>query len=93
MTPREEFVAIYNTCIRREGADNLLAWLEKSDMFTAPASTKYHLACSGGLCQHSVNVYRQLGKLYTAEFGEIPNDKKETLAIVSLLHDLCKVNF
>lgn len=93
MTPKEEFVSIYNTCIHRDGADNLLAWLEKSDMFTAPASTKYHLACSGGLCQHSINVYRQLGKLYIAEFGAMPDDKKETLAIVSLLHDLCKVNF
>ena len=41
----------------REGADKLLEFIRKSDFYTAPASTKYHLAEKGGLLQHSLNVF------------------------------------
>lgn len=78
---REKFIEIYNTHIKRPGADELLNWIESTDFFTAPASTKYHGAYQGGLVEHSVNVFERLGR------------KDETGAIVSLLHDLCKANF
>ena len=55
-----KFIDIYKNHIDREGADKLLEWLEKSDFFTAPASTKYHLAKQGGLLQHSLNVRDRL---------------------------------
>ena len=45
MTPKEEFTALYQAHITRPGADKLLAFLEKSDFFLAPASTRFHLAC------------------------------------------------
>lgn len=48
MTPKEEFIALYQAHITRPGADKLLAFLEKSDFFLAPASTRFHLACRGG---------------------------------------------
>ena len=35
-----EFVEIYNKNITRPGADRLLNWLETTDFFTAPASTR-----------------------------------------------------
>lgn len=97
MTNREKFLDIYSTYIKREGAQELLAWLTgaNSDFFTAPASTRYHSAYEGGLLDHSVNVYECL-RDYLArnkvrdEFGLSYSD--ETIAIVSLLHDLCKVN-
>lgn len=97
MTNREKFLDIYSTYIKREGAQELLAWLTgtNSDFFTAPASTRYHSACEGGLLEHSINVYECL-RDYLArnkvrdEFGLSYSD--ETIAIVSLLHDLCKVN-
>ena len=97
MTNREKFLDIYSTYIKREGAQELLAWLTgtKSDFFTAPASTRYHSAYEGGLLEHSINVYECL-RDYLArnkvrdEFGLSYSD--ETIAIVSLLHDLCKVN-
>ena len=61
MSAKEEFIQIYRDSIRREGADALLDYLEhKSDFFTAPASARYHGAYAGGLCEHSVNVYRCL---------------------------------
>ena len=55
---KEEFIKIYRENIKREGSDKLLEWLSDSDFFTAPASTRYHLATEGGLCAHSVNVWR-----------------------------------
>ena len=70
MISKEDFIALYQQKITRRGADRLLEWMEKADFFTAPASTRYHLACAGGLMQHSVHVYQRLEKLCTSEFGD-----------------------
>ena len=97
MTNREKFIDIFTTHIHREGASDLLAYLTgaNSDFFTAPASTRYHLACEGGLVDHSIHVYECLKDYLDRnkvkdEFGLSYSD--ETIAIVSLLHDLCKVD-
>ena len=95
MPGKEEFIAIYREHIQREGSAGLLDYLEnKSDFFTAPASARFHGACAGGLCDHSVNVYRCL-EAYLARqrvrevYGmEYP---PESVAIAGLLHDLCKI--
>ena len=98
MTDKERFIDLYQTHIRREGADKLLEYLDSpaSDFFTAPASTKFHNNVPGGLLSHSLNVYDCLVSYYKSErrtelFGlsDVPD---ETLAVVALLHDLCKVN-
>jgi hypothetical protein len=97
MDKRTDFINIYNQMIQREGADELLKYLlsSGSDFFTAPASTRFHLAYEGGLVEHSLNVYQCLkdylnrSKVRT-EYQMIFSD--ETIAIVSLLHDLCKLN-
>lgn len=97
MTAKEEFISIYNEKIKRQGADKLLDYLtNKSDFFTAPSSTRFHGAFEGGLVQHSLNVYHCLKNyLERPRVKEIygMNYSDETIAIVSLLHDLCKVNF
>ncbi len=92
---KEDFLNIYKTYIKREGADKLLTFLESSDFFDAPASTRYHSAFEGGLCSHSVNVYKRLLFNVENEFGEDWENhySHETLAICSLLHDLCKVHY
>ncbi len=94
---KERFIKIYRENIRRAGSDKLLDFLSSDacDFFTAPASTRFHCSYEGGLCEHSLNVYDCL-KSYLAterakqtfglEFSE------ESVAIVSLLHDLCKIN-
>ena len=61
---KEDFIGIYRDRIRREGADRLLTWLQTTDFFTAPASTRFHGACEGGLVMHSLNVYRVLHERY-----------------------------
>ena len=40
----------------REGIEKLLSYLEKSDFFEAPASTKFHGNYKGALCVHSLGV-------------------------------------
>lgn len=93
MDPKEEFLEIFYE-IDRDGADKLLDWLEKSDFFTAPASTRRHSAYRGGLCQHSINVYKRLVKLCEMEYGKDWQSKvnPESVAIIGLLHDVCKVD-
>lgn len=90
MNRKEDFIRIFTSHIKRPGADKLLAWLEESDFFIAPASTKFHGNYEGGLCEHSVNVYEELVRLLKA-YPEV-RVTAETAAIVTLLHDLCKVN-
>jgi len=97
MTAKEEFIEIYRSNIHREGAEALLDYLEnKSDFFTAPASTRYHGAHTGGLCEHSLNVYHclcdylarpRVQELYGVEVSQ------ESIAIAALLHDVCKTDF
>ncbi len=95
MTSREEFIALYQGNIHREGADALLDFLDhKSDFFTAPASARYHGAYVGGLCEHSLNVYHclvdYLARERVQELYGLSYDS-ESVAIVALLHDVCKV--
>lgn len=86
---KDRFLELFRTYIKRPGADALLDWLESSDFFTAPASTKFHGAHEGGLCEHSVHVWEELVRLLKA-YPEIKTSG-ETVAIITLLHDLCKV--
>lgn len=75
----------------RPGMERLIEWMEnKSDFFTAPASTKYHLHCKGGLARHSLNVYERLKAKVDAGLLEL---KEDTVIITALLHDVCKANF
>lgn len=86
MDYKQEFLTLYKQHVTREGADELLAFLvNKSDFFTAPASTRFHSAFEGGLLMHSVNV----AKLMLRYEDEQP----QSLAICGLLHDICKVNY
>jgi len=97
MSHKNEFIDVYNQHIKREGAKELLEFLlsSKSDFFEAPCSTRYHLSKEGGLVEHSLNVYHCL-----KDYLERPRVKTlynlevnpESIAIVALLHDLCKIN-
>lgn len=89
MNRKEDFIRLYTEHIKRPGADKLLAWLEDSDFFTAPASTRFHGNYEGGLCEHSVNVWEELVRLLRA-YPEV-RVTAESAAIVTLLHDLCKI--
>lgn len=87
MNDKQLFYALASS-IERQGIKEFLSWLEnETDYFTAPASTKYHGNEEGGLLRHSMYVYYNLIKLASGTYT------RDTLAIVSLFHDICKTNF
>ena len=97
MNLKDRYLEIYNTYIKREGADKLLEYMlsKSSDFFTAPASTRFHGAYEGGLLEHSLNVYDclkdylsrdRVKSTYNIDFDE------ESIAVAALLHDICKIN-
>jgi len=88
MDPKQEYLRIALENIKREGIPELMAWIGSTDFFTAPASTRYHGAYEGGLVVHSLNVYSQLKRL--CEFYDC-EASRESIAIVALFHDLCKI--
>ena len=92
---KETFITLVRNYIKREGTDNLLNYLIKSDFFIAPASRNHHLAIPGGLCQHSLNVFNRLIREVECEWGSVDNSpySMETLTLVSLMHDICKIDF
>lgn len=83
--------------IERPGMDELMAYLEESDYYTAPASARFHNNFEGGLIDHSWKVYRILAQknlLYSQNeqsrfYGQKMDD--DSLAIIGLLHDFCKI--
>ena len=78
----------------REGIENLIEFIRKSDFYTAPASTRYHSCHEGGLLEHSLNVFdRLMEKRNDTIFARKINVDYESIIIVSLLHDICKSYF
>ena len=88
---KEEFLSLLRST-KREGMEKLIEFIEKTDFFKAPASTKYHGNYEGGLLEHSMKVYEILKEKVKNSPIEI-NVSEESLIIIALLHDICKVNF
>lgn len=95
----EENIARYDELlgsIEREGISTLMSYMHnRTDFYTAPASTRFHLSCDGGLVQHSLNVYECLmAKRESIIWKEVLKDiSDESMKLVALLHDLCKANY
>jgi len=96
---KEKFKKLCHQWIKRDGLDKLLEWLDTTDFYVAPASTRFHLMCEGGLCEHSINVFNRLCDEYKNEgifdykTQNATQELMESLAIVALFHDVCKANF
>ena len=88
---KEEFLNLLRST-KREGIEDLIKFIEKTDFFTAPASTKFHGDYEGGLLEHSMKVYEILKEKVKVASIEM-NTTPETIIIVALLHDICKANF
>ena len=88
MDLKNEYLRIAVENIHRDGIADLMAWMSSTDFFTAPASTRYHGAHESGLVMHSLNVYSHLKRL--CDFYEC-DASPESIAIVALFHDLCKI--
>lgn len=90
MTNKERYIKLLKSTPRL-GIDNLINWLETTDFFDAPASTKYHNSKPGGLLEHSLNVYDELHRSWLLD--ELLGIEEDSIIIVSLLHDICKADF
>lgn len=91
---KKRFKKAVTETINRDGIDNLMDWLEnETNFFSSPASTRYHGSYEGGLVEHSLNVFNQLLFEMDTMVGKGWEDiyPMETVAIVALFHDLCKV--
>lgn len=77
--------------VQRDGMDNLIDYIcNKTDYFTAPASTKYHSNYENGLAEHSHKVtqlFREKNERFKLGLSE------NTIKICGYFHDLCKCNF
>lgn len=97
---REKFHQIFAERVNRKGANELMEWMERNGFFEAPASKGHHLAVPGGLALHSLNVYQRLREIAAAAIighpceGEfnLEGVLEESVAIMALLHDLCKID-
>ena len=91
---KQKFLGLFRENVHREGTEDFLAWLEKSDFFEAPASTKFHSNVPGGLCFHTLNVFGRFTRNLEMQYGENWQDivSLESATIMALLHDVCKVD-
>ena len=80
----------------RKGIDIVISMLEELGFFEAPASSRFHLACKGGLAEHSMNVYEAAVMLREQIIRMKPELEVqlslESVAICALLHDVCKID-
>lgn len=99
-TIKNHFVYAFRKYTRRAGSAAMLEWLEnETDFFTAPASAEHHCAYPGGLLIHSLNVYNRLRKITIRDMTtrdapggyHLSEEQEETVAVLGLLHDVCKV--
>lgn len=88
---KEEFIELLKST-KRDGIDEIINFLEKTDFFKAPASTRFHGNYEGGLLEHSMKVYEILKHKVKNSVIDI-NVGDDTLIIVALLHDICKANY
>ena len=97
MDYKKEFEKIARANIKREGIESILSLMSQTDFYEAPASTRFHDSELHGLVKHSLNVYHQLVRdlKCAVENGEIESEKysMETITLVSLFHDICKIGF
>jgi len=76
--------------INRPGKNKLIEFMETSDFYSAPCSTKYHLNKPGGLAEHTLNVLKcalDLNARFNCGISE------ESIIIASIGHDFAKVWF
>ena len=92
---KEAFIGILSETSRK-GIDQGLAKLEELGFFVAPASSKFHLSCKGGLLEHSMNVYNAAMMIREQAVKTKPELEEQlpldSVAICTLLHDVCKTD-
>ena len=81
---------ITNELLARVDSRGLIKYLEESGFYEAPASKAHHGNYRGGLFEHSLQVTSNLVRMTACM--RLHWERKESPAIVGMLHDLCKVD-
>ncbi len=80
----------------RNGIETVITKLEELGFFEAPASTRFHLSCKGGLLEHSLNVYEAAMMVREKIVQRNPELEiqlpVESVILSTLLHDTCKAD-
>ena len=84
----QEFRDFMSGAFQGAYCDHLTEQFDALGFFDAPASTKYHGAYAGGLCDHSLDVGRNLVLL--TEKLDLAWTRKRSPYLVGVGHDLCK---
>lgn len=88
---RNRFAALVPYIVMRFGSVKTLLFLDylySNGFFSAPASTRWHLAYAGGLLAHSINVAEQMVEL-SQRYSDV---SAESCAVIGLFHDVCKMD-
>jgi hypothetical protein len=80
---------------------SLLDWLDSSDFWTAPASTRFHGNFKAGLSLHTLKVIQQalllarpiMENFWTSPMAEKYSVTAEDIFVAALVHDFCKTDF
>ena len=89
MDNKEYFLQELRKC-ERQGVDLFIGWLESTDFFESPASTRFHGSHEGGLLEHSLNVYKAAMMMYNSNLFSTHEIGENSVRICALLHDVCK---
>ncbi len=104
---KDEFIGLVEKYIKRDGIENLMGWLDRTDFYTAPATTSYQLSVDGGLVQHSLNTFYRMVDLANMYYEKEPADDNfyngdtpdavdaftmESIALVALFHSIYKAD-
>lgn len=90
MIDLEKRYEIFNAFTKDILSEDAVKYLKKNGYFTAPASSKYHLAYEGGLFEHCCNVAMSLMAL-TSQL-KLTWERDSSPIIIGLFHDLCKID-
>lgn len=95
MNNKDRFIELLRST-GREGVNEVIDELESLGFFEAPASTRFHLNCEGGLLKHSLNVCDTALAVREVMIAKDESLRdllpKDSVIIASLLHDTCKAD-
>lgn len=95
MNNKDRFIELLRNT-GREGVNEVIDELESLGFFEAPASTRFHLNCEGGLLEHSLNVCDTALAVREVMIAKDESLRdllpKDSVIIASLLHDTCKAD-
>ena len=87
----KKYVVDHLLSTKREGMEDLIAYMEEIGFFEAPCSGGNHLACQFGLVHHSRNVMMAAENIGYALLGKVKyTEIRDSVIIAAALHDLGK---